>query len=243
MGNWYCRNHQGGKGVRHLLPARPAGCFAQKAPAPFSAAAQREIHSGSQAVFERVAAWSAGLSVATPLFHVPSVLAAEPRPSGQPLLVVAKGKDYAALVGKLLEPLGGIAALVHKGDRVVVKPNIGWDRSPEQAATTHPGGGQDAGAAVPRRRRETGAGLRPHLRRGAKLFSPQRHPGRRRRDRRLAAPPATRSTPRRSRPSSFPSGSTTAARSSSSPSTRTPWKRTATATSTSRSPSTTACRS
>jgi uncharacterized protein (DUF362 family) len=87
---------------------------------------------------ERVAAWSAGLSVATPLFHVPSILAAEQRAKGQSLLAVAKGKDYQALVGKVLEPLQGIAAVVHKGDRVVVKPNVGWDRSPEQGACTHP---------------------------------------------------------------------------------------------------------
>jgi uncharacterized protein (DUF362 family) len=87
---------------------------------------------------ERVAAWSAGASLATPLFDVPSILASEEKPKGQPLLAVAKGKDYETLVTKVLEPLGGIGAFVHKGDRVVVKPNVGWDRSPEQAANTHP---------------------------------------------------------------------------------------------------------
>jgi uncharacterized protein (DUF362 family) len=87
---------------------------------------------------ERVTAWSAGLSLAAPLFDVSSILAAEGGAKGQPVLVVAKGKDYEALVGKVLGPLGGIAAFVHQGDRVVVKPNVGWDRSPEQAANTHP---------------------------------------------------------------------------------------------------------
>ena len=57
---------------------------------------------------------------------------------GTSLLAVAKGKDYAALVEQVMKPLGGIAAFVSKGDRVVVKPNIGWDRTPEQAANTHP---------------------------------------------------------------------------------------------------------
>ena len=54
------------------------------------------------------------------------------------LLSRAQGKNYAALVSKVLEPLGGINSLVKKGERVVIKPNIGWDRTPEQGANTHP---------------------------------------------------------------------------------------------------------
>lgn len=85
---------------------------------------------------KQVAAWSAGVTALPPLFRiVPEALAAE-RP--EPRLVVAKGEDYEALVARALEPLGGISAFVKKGQRVVVKPNIGWDRKPEQAATTHP---------------------------------------------------------------------------------------------------------
>jgi uncharacterized protein (DUF362 family) len=34
--------------------------------------------------------------------------------------------------------LGGMGVFVKRGDVVVVKPNIGWDRTPEQAANTHP---------------------------------------------------------------------------------------------------------
>jgi uncharacterized protein (DUF362 family) len=88
--------------------------------------------------FEQVAAWSAGLSVATPVFNASAILAAEEKPKDKPRLSVAEGKDYRALVEQVLKPLGGIAAFVHKGDRVVVKPNMGWDRTPEQAANTHP---------------------------------------------------------------------------------------------------------
>jgi len=66
------------------------------------------------------------------------VLAAEMKPAGKSLLAVAKGKDYAELVGSVLKPLGGIGAFVSEGARVVVKPNMGWDRTPEQAANTHP---------------------------------------------------------------------------------------------------------
>ena len=59
-------------------------------------------------------------------------------PPAQPLLSVAEGTDYVALVSSVLAPLGGMAAFVKPGSRVVVKPNIGWDRKPEQAANTHP---------------------------------------------------------------------------------------------------------
>lgn len=85
---------------------------------------------------EQVAAWSAGITAAAPFFRiVPRVIAEE---SPRPVVAVAKGKDYGALVAKVLEPLGGMAAFVKKGARVVVKPNIAWDRKPEQAANTHP---------------------------------------------------------------------------------------------------------
>jgi len=86
----------------------------------------------------QVAAWSAGACLATPVFDVRSILAAEAKPLGESLVAMAKGKDYAALVDRVMKPLGGIGAFVKEGARVVVKPNIGWDRSPEQAANTHP---------------------------------------------------------------------------------------------------------
>ena len=80
--------------------------------------------------------WSAGTTLALPRFTILPDALADDRPAA--LLSVAKGEDYAALVAKVLEPLGGMAQFVKPGDRVVVKPNIGWDRSPEQAANTHP---------------------------------------------------------------------------------------------------------
>ncbi len=39
---------------------------------------------------------------------------------------------------KAVEALGGMGTFVSRGDVVVVKPNIGWDRTPAQAANTHP---------------------------------------------------------------------------------------------------------
>lgn len=80
--------------------------------------------------------WSAGIALVTPRFTIrPAALAAEQPP---PLLSLAKGEEYTALVTRVLEPLGGMAHFVRPGDKVVIKPNIGWDRNPEQAANTHP---------------------------------------------------------------------------------------------------------
>jgi uncharacterized protein (DUF362 family) len=55
-----------------------------------------------------------------------------------PVLAVAEGKDYAAITRDAVASLGGIGKFVKKGNTVVVKPNIGWDRKPEYAANTHP---------------------------------------------------------------------------------------------------------
>jgi uncharacterized protein (DUF362 family) len=43
-----------------------------------------------------------------------------------------------ALLVKALENLGGIQRFVSRQDVVVIKPNIAWDRTPEQAANTNP---------------------------------------------------------------------------------------------------------
>ncbi|MBZ5515884.1 MAG: DUF362 domain-containing protein [Acidobacteriia bacterium] len=55
-----------------------------------------------------------------------------------PEMAVAQGEDPRALVGKAIEAVGGVKRFVSRGDVVVVKPNIAWDRTPEQAANTNP---------------------------------------------------------------------------------------------------------
>ncbi len=55
-----------------------------------------------------------------------------------PQLSVVKGAEPAALVQKSLENLGGMRRFVGHSDVVVIKPNIAWDRTPEQAANTNP---------------------------------------------------------------------------------------------------------
>jgi len=65
-------------------------------------------------------------------------------PAELPQLVVAKGAagaadaDPAALVRRAVAALGGMERFISRGDIVVVKPNIGWDRTPIQAANTNP---------------------------------------------------------------------------------------------------------
>ncbi len=53
-------------------------------------------------------------------------------------LAVAQGPSPDQIVRAAIGALGGIGAFITKGDVVVVKPNIGWDRTPEQAANTNP---------------------------------------------------------------------------------------------------------
>jgi uncharacterized protein (DUF362 family) len=57
------------------------------------------------------------------------------------------------LVRRAVEALGGMAKFVSRGDIVVVKPNIGWDRMPIHAANTNP----DVVAAVIKLAYEAGA--------------------------------------------------------------------------------------
>jgi uncharacterized protein (DUF362 family) len=60
-----------------------------------------------------------------------------PNPS-LPEMAIIEGDDPAQLARQALIELGGIARFVSRGDVVLVKPNIGWDRTPEQAANTNP---------------------------------------------------------------------------------------------------------
>lgn len=50
----------------------------------------------------------------------------------------SKGKDPSALTLGVLGILGGMKQFVKKDDVVLVKPNIGWEKKPELAATTNP---------------------------------------------------------------------------------------------------------
>ncbi len=55
-----------------------------------------------------------------------------------PEMVAVMGGEPEALLDKALEALGGIGNYIKKGQKVVIKPNIGWDRTPELAGNTNP---------------------------------------------------------------------------------------------------------
>jgi uncharacterized protein (DUF362 family) len=55
-----------------------------------------------------------------------------------PAMTIVQNGEPRALVDKALENLGGIGRFVSRQDVVVIKPNIAWDRTPEQAANTNP---------------------------------------------------------------------------------------------------------
>ena len=55
-----------------------------------------------------------------------------------PDLAMITGESPAAITKEALAALGGMKRFIAKGDKVMIKPNIGWDRTPELAATTNP---------------------------------------------------------------------------------------------------------
>jgi uncharacterized protein (DUF362 family) len=53
-------------------------------------------------------------------------------------LAVAHGASPSKITRAAIEAMGGMKTFVSRGDIVVVKPNMAWDRTPEQAANTNP---------------------------------------------------------------------------------------------------------
>ena len=53
-------------------------------------------------------------------------------------LVAIMGGEPEAMFKKAIAEMGGMGKFVKSGYKVVVKPNIGWDKTPELAATTNP---------------------------------------------------------------------------------------------------------
>jgi uncharacterized protein (DUF362 family) len=72
----------------------------------------------------------------TPLFS--NLLLREALAADKSLVAIAEDRDYSQATIKALNAIGGMRRFVKPGNVVVVKPNIGWDRSPAQAANTHP---------------------------------------------------------------------------------------------------------
>jgi uncharacterized protein (DUF362 family) len=78
----------------------------------------------------------AGLGMSASALFLPRSLAHAAPPA--PDLVAVRNGEPAAMFDKGIEALGGIKAFVKKGQKVVIKPNIGWDVAPERAGNTNP---------------------------------------------------------------------------------------------------------
>ena len=53
-------------------------------------------------------------------------------------LVAVMGGEPEVMFRKAITEMGGMQKFISKGDKVCVKPNIGWDQPPEMAANTNP---------------------------------------------------------------------------------------------------------
>lgn len=67
-----------------------------------------------------------------------SINAQSSRVTGNYDLVAVLGGEPEVMFRRAIAEMGGMRKFIKKGDKVVVKPNIGWDKSPELAANTNP---------------------------------------------------------------------------------------------------------
>jgi uncharacterized protein (DUF362 family) len=69
-----------------------------------------------------------------------NTLLSGPKASEKADIVVSHGvgKSPSAITKAAIDAMGGIRKFISKGDVVIVKPNMSWDRLPEQAANTNP---------------------------------------------------------------------------------------------------------
>ncbi len=65
----------------------------------------------------------------------PGFLGAQP---AAPDVAAITGESPAAITKAAVAALGGMKKFISRGDKVLIKPNIGWDRTPEMAACTNP---------------------------------------------------------------------------------------------------------
>jgi uncharacterized protein (DUF362 family) len=78
----------------------------------------------------------AGLGITVP--GSLSLLIPELDAAQMPDIAVARGASPARTTRAAVDAMGGIRRFIARGDIVVVKPNIGWDRTPAYAANTNP---------------------------------------------------------------------------------------------------------
>jgi len=59
-------------------------------------------------------------------------------PSGAKVLGVARGDNYEQMLKMAIGAIGGLEHFIRKGDVVLIKPNVAFDRAPKLGATTNP---------------------------------------------------------------------------------------------------------
>ncbi|MDR0622524.1 MAG: DUF362 domain-containing protein, partial [Deltaproteobacteria bacterium] len=57
---------------------------------------------------------------------------------GYPDLVAVKGTDVTTMYDRAMQAIGGLERFVSKGQKVLIKPNMGWAVEPSRAANTSP---------------------------------------------------------------------------------------------------------
>jgi uncharacterized protein (DUF362 family) len=85
----------------------------------------------------RFAGLAVGSLAAPQIFRDAAAAATTSAPSVPDIFVVKNGSP-AEMVRKVIDRFGGIAALVKKDSKVVLKPNMTWELSPSIAGNTHP---------------------------------------------------------------------------------------------------------
>jgi uncharacterized protein (DUF362 family) len=75
-------------------------------------------------------------AVSTALY-LPSLIRGE-KPATDSLVIKVMGESPYDMAKRAVQELGGMKKFISKQDIVMVKPNIGWNRSVEQAANTNP---------------------------------------------------------------------------------------------------------
>ncbi len=55
-----------------------------------------------------------------------------------PAVALARHEEHPEALRLALDAIGGISRFVKSGERVLLKPNVAWDRVPEQAVNTNP---------------------------------------------------------------------------------------------------------
>ncbi|SKC23899.1 DUF362 domain-containing protein [Alkalitalea saponilacus] len=78
------------------------------------------------------------LGAVAPMFGGLDTLASQPAVQGNYDLAAVRGGTPPQMFDKAMEAIGGMGRFVKQGQRVLIKPNIGWDTPPERAANTNP---------------------------------------------------------------------------------------------------------